>query len=80
MNYPYLEPGKENPTLMIEGQKREHQKSRRTGEAEERYLIGLKQKIEKDAQKKAPKVKQPKILETQFPVSNPQSPVIQDRE
>lgn len=76
----FLEPGKQNPEAMVEGQKRERAKEERKTEAHSRYLKMLKEKKERLEKEKPPEEKKPRVLYANFPVENPQSPVIQDRD
>lgn len=79
-NFLFLEPGKKNPEVFVEGRARERAKEERKTEAFNRYYKMLKERKEKAEKEKPPEEKQPRVLRPVYPVSNPQSPVIQERD
>jgi len=76
----FLRIGRENPRFFVEGRARERKKEERKTEAYERYLIMLKDRKKILAEEKSPEEKQPRRLLPTYPVSNPESPVVQSRE
>jgi len=66
--FPFLEEGKENPKVMVEGQQRERAKEERKSEATARYYASLKAQMDEEAKKVYPEKKTPKILKAEFPV------------
>lgn len=75
----YLKIGQENPKFFVEGRARERAKAERTSQATERYLQMLKERKEVLAKEEPPEEKQPRRLLPNYPVKNPQSPVVQQR-
>ena len=76
----FLEPGKKNPKVFVEGRATERAKAERPTEAYSRYYKMLKDRKEKLEKEKPPEEKQPRVLRPIMPVSNRQSPIIQARE
>ncbi len=76
----FLEPGKENPKVFVEGRATERAKEERKTDAYSRYYKMLKDRKEKMEKEEPPEEKQPRVLRPVLPVENPQSPVIQKRE
>lgn len=75
----FLEPGKQNPEAMVKGRATERAKEERKTEAYSRYYQMLKERKEQAEKEKPPEEKKPRIKYAQFPVRNPQSPIIQNR-
>ena len=76
----FLEPGKKNPKVFVEGRATERAKGERPTEAYQRYYKMLKERKEALEKEEPPEKKQPRVKRPTFPVHNPQSPVIQERE
>ena len=76
----FLEPGKENPKVFVKGRATERAKAERPTEAYSRYYKMLKERKEKLEKEEPPEEKQPRVLRPIMPVSNPQSPIIQERD
>ncbi len=76
----FLEPGKKNPKVFVEGRATERAKEERKTQAYSRYYKMLKDRKETLEKEKPPEKKQPRIKRPTFPVHNPQSPVIIERE
>lgn len=76
----FLQPGKKNPEVFVQGRARERAKEERKTEAYQRYYKMLRERKKILAEEKPPEEKQPRILRPIYPVSSPQSPVIQERE
>lgn len=76
----FLKIGQENPKFFVEGRARERLKAERPAEATERYLQMLRDRKKILEEEKPPEEKRPRRLLPTYPVSNPQSPVIQSRE
>ena len=76
----FLEPGKKNPKVFVEGRATERAKEERKTQAYQRYYKMLRDGKKKLEEEKPPEEKRPRILRPIYPVSSPQSPVIQERE
>lgn len=76
----YLLPGKQNPEAMVKGRATERAKAERPTEAFSRYYEMLRDRKKILAEEKPPEEKKPRIKYAEFPVKNPQSPVVQQRE
>lgn len=76
----FLQPGKQNPEVFVKGRATERAKGERPTEAYQRYYKMLRDRKKKLDEEKPPEEKQPRVLKPIFPVHNPQSPVIQERE
>lgn len=76
----FLRIGFSNPKFFVEGRARERAKEERKTLAFDRYFQMLKERKEILAKQEPPEEKTPRVLRPIMPVSNPQSPVIQNRE
>lgn len=76
----FLRIGHVNPKIFVEGRARERAKEERKTEAYERYYEMLRDRKKILAEHEPPEEKQPRVLRPIYPVENPQSPVIQNRE
>lgn len=75
----FLRIGRSNPKVFVEGRARERAKEERKTEAFDRYFEMLKARKISLEEEKPPEEKQPRRLLPIYPVSNPESPVIQNR-
>lgn len=76
----FLQIGRENPARFVQGRARERAKEERKTLAFDRYFQMLKERKEILAKQEPPEEKQPRRLLPNYPVKNPESPVIQSRE
>lgn len=76
----FLRIGRRNPAIMVEGRATERGKEERKTLAFDRYYQNLKQRKETlEEEKPLEDTKQPRVSRPIYPVSNYQSPVVQQR-